>query len=274
MRFAGIASGVAVAAVTLSLTPANARWLTPDPLFLEHPENCIESPVECNPYVFSRNDPVNFVDPTGLAAAPPDSAFSQRWSAGMEAVRAAQLQMRQSLQGLKGSLGSAATSLRIGDYHAARFFAGQAGEQALRWTRAAVSKVFSRPAWELTAVGGVVGAAPRAALPAARQVKAAWGASKYRHGGVMNGLEHIMYRHSASSGFKNVSRFAPGTKGSDIKGYVDQALRYGKVTPNGANAFTIEHNLGRTIGTNVAGDASSAVRVHVRDGVIQTAFPY
>jgi len=58
------------------------------------------------------------------------------------------------------------------------------------------------------------GATPNAAggatrvLPAARQIEAAWGASTYRHGGLMNGLEHIMYRNSAGSGVANVGRLA------------------------------------------------------------------
>lgn len=54
------------------------------------------------------------------------------------------------------------------------------------------------------------------ALPAARQIEAAWGASTYRHGGLTNGLEHIMYRHSAGSGsgsgFANMSRYVPGRR--------------------------------------------------------------
>jgi hypothetical protein len=111
------------------------------------------------------------------------------------------------------------------------------------------------------------------ALPAARRIEAAWSASTYRHGGLMTGMEHIIYRHSASSGFANVSRYARGTTARNIVGYVDEALRYGTVTPDGAG-YIVEHSLGRVIGTNIAGDAASSIRVFVRDGVIQTAFPF
>jgi filamentous hemagglutinin len=90
----------------------------------------------------------------------------------------------------------------------------------------------------------------------------------------MTGIEHIMYRHGPSSGFKDVSRFAQGTRMGDIRGYVDSALRNGKVTANGTNGFKIEYNVGKTIGTDVAGTATSNIRVLVRDGIVQTAFPF
>jgi RHS repeat-associated protein len=48
--------------------PAMKRFLTPDPLFLENPEKCIESPVECSLYGYSKGNPIRFVDPSGLAA--------------------------------------------------------------------------------------------------------------------------------------------------------------------------------------------------------------
>jgi hypothetical protein len=111
-------------------------------------------------------------------------------------------------------------------------------------------------------------------LQAPRQLKAAWGASNYRHGGLMTGIEHIIYRHGPTSGFANVSRFAEGTRAGDISRYVDSALRNGSVTSSGLNAYTIEHNLGRTIGTDIGGNAASSIRVHIRDGIIQTAFPF
>ena len=113
------------------------------------------------------------------------------------------------------------------------------------------------------------------ALPAPRQVDANLGAvNNYRHGGQMSAIEHINYRHASNSGFSNVSRFSEGTSVRNIRSYIDDALRYGNVTPQGTNGFKIEYNLGRSIGTNQAGDAASNIRVFLRDGNLQTAFPY
>ncbi|WP_224248001.1 RHS repeat-associated core domain-containing protein [Hyalangium gracile] len=41
------------------------RFITPDPLFLESPDKCLGSPVECNLYGYVRNQPLDFLDPTG-----------------------------------------------------------------------------------------------------------------------------------------------------------------------------------------------------------------
>ena len=112
------------------------------------------------------------------------------------------------------------------------------------------------------------------------QVEAHWGAlNTYRHGvggqrGQMTAIEHINFRHAYDSGFSDVSRFSNGTSVRSIKSYVDDALRFGTVSPGRGSSFTIEHNLGRSIGTNAAGDAASSIRVHVRDGQIQTAYPF
>lgn len=112
------------------------------------------------------------------------------------------------------------------------------------------------------------------ALPAPRQIEARWSVSTYRHGGLMTGMEHIMYRHSVTSGFANVSRFAQGTGARDVMRYVDEALRYGALTQTGQGAFRVDHSLRRAIGTNSGGDTARSIRVFVRDGVSQTAFPF
>ncbi len=49
--------------------PSLGRWTSPDPLFLDLPEKCIESLAECNLYAYALNNPLSFTDPTGKAAA-------------------------------------------------------------------------------------------------------------------------------------------------------------------------------------------------------------
>ncbi len=112
------------------------------------------------------------------------------------------------------------------------------------------------------------------ALPAPRQRDASWSASTYNKGGLMTGIEHVFYRHGPDSGFANVSKFSQGTSIKDISSYVDTALRYGKVTPNGPGGHIIEYDAGKVIGTSISGVQTSTIKINIRDGVIQTAFPY
>lgn len=45
--------------------PVLKRFLTPDPLFLENPDHCVDSPHECNLFSYARGNPASFVDPSG-----------------------------------------------------------------------------------------------------------------------------------------------------------------------------------------------------------------
>ncbi len=103
-----------------------------------------------------------------------------------------------------------------------------------------------------------------------RNVNAFWGkAFKYRHGGRMTAIEHIIYRHSFKSGFVTVSKFSQGTSALMIKRYVDQAVKYGTPIKGG-----FEYNFGRAIGTGLDGKPATSLRVFIKDGWVRTAFPF
>jgi RHS repeat-associated protein len=136
---------------------------------------------------------------------------------------------------------------------------------------AEIPVLLSRAGWRYLASGS---APSLNALPGPRQIAAAWGAGIYRHGGLMTGIEHIMYRHGYNAAFKGVSRFAEGTRLRDISNYVDLALRYGKVTLTRPGTYEVVHDLGRIIGTSQGGTATSILKVFVQDGIIRTAFPF
>lgn len=57
--------------------PALGQFWSPDPMFLEEIDRCLESAVECNLYGYARGNPITFVDPTGNASAFSDWVFEK-----------------------------------------------------------------------------------------------------------------------------------------------------------------------------------------------------
>ena len=48
--------------------PMLGRFMTPDPLFLLQPAKCAADPLQCNLFLYGLNDPLQYSDPSGLAA--------------------------------------------------------------------------------------------------------------------------------------------------------------------------------------------------------------
>jgi RHS repeat-associated protein len=220
--------------------PGTGRYVQSDPIGLDG---------GISTYGYANGSPLIYSDPEGLIAGRIGLQLVTRFVLPRLGVKAAS-RYAQRL-GARRAIASAA-----------RAEARVAGHGAARSTRIVCESVFG------------VKKSAQLLLSAPRQIQASWGVNTYRHGGLMSGIEHIMYRHGSNSGFANVSRFTQGTRIGDISRYVDSALRSGSVTNNGLNAYTVEYNVGRTIGTDISGNAASSIRLHIRDGIIQTAFPF
>ena len=54
--------------------PKIGRFLTPDPLYLETLDKCVQSPVQCNLYGYAAGNPLLYVDSTGL-----ESKYREAW---------------------------------------------------------------------------------------------------------------------------------------------------------------------------------------------------
>ncbi len=46
--------------------PALGRFISPDPLYLADPNRCTVNPLACNLFAYANNNPMAFIDPTGL----------------------------------------------------------------------------------------------------------------------------------------------------------------------------------------------------------------
>lgn len=88
------------------------------------------------------------------------------------------------------------------------------------------------------------------------------------------GLEHIVYRHWHSSGFADASKFGADISGKRLRGLSQEAATRGEPWNAEGFARVLETNLGRTIGTDPMGQATSWLRIVVNDvGAVITAYP-
>ncbi|MEM1432003.1 MAG: RHS repeat-associated core domain-containing protein, partial [Pseudomonadota bacterium] len=58
--------------------PALGRFVTPDPLYLSDPQRCTDNQLSCALFVYAANNPMAYVDPTGLETViAPDAAYRE-----------------------------------------------------------------------------------------------------------------------------------------------------------------------------------------------------
>jgi hypothetical protein len=93
-------------------------------------------------------------------------------------------------------------------------------------------------------------------------------------GNLKMGLEHIVYRHWHSSGFAHVSKFGADVGVKELRGIIHDAATRGAGWRVEGASRVIESNVGRVIGTDPAGHATSWVSVVTNQaGEVITAYP-
>jgi RHS repeat-associated protein len=91
------------------------------------------------------------------------------------------------------------------------------------------------------------------------------------------GLEHIVFRHWATSGAQGAGKFAAGTTARGLRSMIDEAVSAGisRANTRGRPGTIFEHNFGRQVGIDIAGNPASNLRVVVSpSGEVVTAFPF
>lgn len=91
------------------------------------------------------------------------------------------------------------------------------------------------------------------------------------------GLEHIVFRHWATSGARGAGKFAPGTSLGSLVSMIREAVSKGAARANtgGRPGVILEYNFGRQIDVDMAGNAATRIRVVVMpNGTLTTAFPF
>ena len=89
-------------------------------------------------------------------------------------------------------------------------------------------------------------------------------------------LEHIVFRHWATSSAAGAEKFSPGTTARSLRALIEEAVAGGVALSNtrGRAGSILEYDFGRQIGIDVSGQAATRLRVVLRpDNTVFTAFP-
>lgn len=67
--------------------PALGRFVSPDPLYMGDPERCATNPVACSLFAYANNNPMAFIDPTGLdGVVAGDEAFRRQVEESLQRI--------------------------------------------------------------------------------------------------------------------------------------------------------------------------------------------
>jgi RHS repeat-associated protein len=219
------------------------RFMVVDPLD--------ESNSEESPYNYAFNNPMRFVDPTGLQGEDPDCpecppiilpevvvtpTFYQQVSARLSE------EFDRTMSGFEV----------LWDLWNIRFeWNGEEHTVHGSWIVAGVGSIKS-----LSMIGVVTGVVPKLSLGNARE-----------------GLIHIMRKHFFASRVGGVSKFSRLVGEQELRQMIREAAVKGLWKSEG-DLLVCEANLGRSIGTDVAGAVSSTIRVVcMKTGEVITAYP-
>lgn len=108
-------SSAAIVVISVFSGNAHARWVSPDPLFLENPKKGSERPVDLNLYSYGSSNPVAFVDYDGLE---PNKAQAASWEKARTAITGhfARHGKEPNLQGLRYTESDAGGGRQVGPF--------------------------------------------------------------------------------------------------------------------------------------------------------------